>query len=156
MLFAALAIYSGCSKDEEDRNGTPVVFDSATFTGKVQAQLDLRNDTSGVTNLESVPGGIIIYAKYNSEDLVSNPSGATYSDAYLQTTVSASGTYKLRIPVNTKNVSISIYSDDFSSLYKADSVATNDKKDVVFTLPAVTVEAKPHQSQIVNLTFIKK
>jgi hypothetical protein len=154
VLFAALAVYSGCKKDEGS-SSTPVKIDSAKVSGKALVDLNQTNDTAGLGKngiiYENVPAGTIIHVQYNSKDLVTVPDNAiTYGDVYFNTVVSAAGTYSFSVPVNLKTVAVSITSDDFEYLQVQADTTT---KRTIFTLAEVNVNVNRGQKQIQDLTF---
>jgi len=149
VLFAGLALYSGCKK-EEGTSSTPVVIDSANVSGNVEVNLSKINDTVGII-YETVPAGTILHVKYNSKDLVTVPDNAiTYGDVFMEIPVSAAGTYSFNVPVNLKTVAVSITSDDFEYLQVQADTTT---ERTIFTLPATAINVTRGQKQIVDLTF---
>jgi hypothetical protein len=110
-VLTALAILAYACKDEMSneafKNGT------ATINGTAFVNLDFTNDTAG-TIYEFVPQGTRIYARINSEDLVQFPSAnVNYGDIVYDTVVGASGAFTFVVAANEKDVTVTLYGDDF-------------------------------------------
>lgn len=111
--FAGLAIFGSCKKDD-DALATGPTLTMATVTGKLTANTDLRNDTSGVYN-EMVPAGVTVVATINTGDWYRNKSRSSfeYANKVYTTTTDANGAYTLSIEVADQAVSVDLKMSEF-------------------------------------------
>ncbi len=132
-LGLVIILTTACEKTEDENpaaaNGTAFIM------GKVEANLDLRNDTlpngnPGPAVLERVPAGTKIFARFNTIDLVLNPvPGANYAIQTLTTSVDANGDYRFEIPANSKNVNVTVVPEDFiHTIILTDSTTLDNQK----------------------------
>lgn len=100
---------SSCSKKEIGEDNAKRANSKATVKGRAFAELDLTN-----VDLEVAPVGTKLYARLNSEDLVTNPvNGAYYEDIIYQTTVREDGNFEFVVDANEKFVNVDIYPEQF-------------------------------------------
>lgn len=110
LSLAVAATFTSCNKDDDDDAQPTLGF--ATISGKVKADLNLKNDTAGT--IWEYPEGKTIYFVINTEDLVINSNGGNYADKVYTATVDAQGNYSVNIEANTKPVTVhTVYGDEF-------------------------------------------
>jgi hypothetical protein len=149
-IVAVVILFSLSACEKENTNSASAI-PTATITGTLKARFDLV--TSGADSLGNVPAGTKIYAKYNSKDLVVNPSTTlTYADIIKEVTVDASGNYTFTVDANLTAVSVSLYGDDFRHTLTNGS----DNPSKVFALAPVTVKVTKDVVRIQDLVFRAK
>lgn len=154
MLFSVAVIatvifaFTSCEKENENAQ---VSNGKATITGKIFIDFDLSNNGSGTT-YDAVNGDFKMYAKYNTKDLIQNPASVTYADKIVPVTISADGkTYSVTVEANTKDVTVTLFSDDTRHDQKQSGGVTESK---VFSLPSgISTTVVNGVSKIVDVTF---
>lgn len=111
LLFLAVSIsIIACDKEE------PIeveVTTTANIEGKIVTQLDLRNDTGFVFNLEPV-SDVEVFAKISTSDLTTaQDPNFEYPSEIVSATTDAVGTYNLSVRAGTKDVTVIVYTNDF-------------------------------------------
>jgi hypothetical protein len=151
-LLVALAILAFACKDE--MSNEPFTNGTATIIGTAYVDLDYTNDTIG-TVYEFVPQGTRIYARINSQDLVEFPSSyVNYGDIVYDTVVGASGTFTFKVAANTKNVTVSLSSDDFLANQVQFDETVEPK---VFYLPEIySVSVNTGVTRIIEVDFFER
>lgn len=153
LAIAGTTLIVSCSKKEKEELTFDYKPELAHVKGFVKANLNTTNDTMATTflNFENAPAGTIIYAKFNSADLITNPSG-TYADAIVKATVSSTGEYQITVPARYKTVNLTIYADDFTAdQVVSTSPALSFRK--IYNLTPVTVAVSKDQTIIQDLYF---
>jgi hypothetical protein len=149
-IVAVVILFSLSACEKENTNSASAI-PTATITGTLKARFDLV--TSGADSLGNVPAGTKIYAKYNSKDLVVSPSTtAVYADIIKEVNVDASGNYTFTVDANLKDVSVTLYGDDFR--HTLTDGALNPSK--VFALAPITVKVTKDVVRIQDLVFRAK
>lgn len=153
LVIASTTLIISCSKKEKEELTFDYKPELAFVKGAVKANLNTTNDTLPTTyqNFENVPTGTVIYARFNSSDLITNPSG-TYADAIVKTTVDSKGEYMLTVPARYKVVNLTIYADDFTA-DQVTSISPAQSNRKVYTLTPVTVQVSKDQTVIEDLYF---
>ena len=153
LAIAGTTLIVSCSKKEKEELTFDYKPELAYVKGAVKANLNTTNDTLTTTflNFESVPAGTVIYARFNSSDIITNPSG-TYADAIVKATVDSKGEYMLTVPARYKVVNLTIYADDFiADQVISTSPAQSERK--IYDLTPVTVSVSKDQTVIQDLYF---
>lgn len=153
LAIAGTTLFVSCSKKEKEELTFDYKPELAFIKGAVKANLNTTNDTMATTflNFENAPAGTVIYARFNSADLITNPSG-TYADAIVKATVDSKGEYMLTVPARYKVVTLTIYADDFTAdQVTSTSPAQSYRK--VYNLTPVTVGVSKDQTVIQDLFF---
>jgi hypothetical protein len=147
-LLLTLAILTFSCKDEMTNES--FTNGSATIHGTALVELDVTTP-----ELDNVPAGTTIYARINSEDLVEFPSGsANYGDIVYDTVIGSDGSFTFVVAANTKNVTVTFSSDDFSANQTQFDFSLESK---VFTLPEIfTVGVHDGVTRITEVIFIEK
>ncbi len=153
LAIAGTTLIVSCSKKEKEELTFDYKPELAYVKGAVKANLNATNDTLATTflNFESAPTGTVIYARFNSSDLITNPSG-TYADAIVKATVDSKGEYLITVPARYKAVSLTIYADDFVA-DQITSVSPAESERKIYTLTPVTVSVSKDQTIIEDLYF---
>ncbi|MDR9399334.1 MAG: hypothetical protein RI562_09740 [Salibacter sp.] len=147
-LAGAAMIFASCEKDDPKEVN---VTSSATITGNVQAQLDLRNDTNFVTNLENVEG-VNIYARISTADLTTNVDpNFNYPSKVYKATTDADGNYELNVKAGSKTVSVEIYGDEFKRDVVLDS--NNNTQSVNFSMMTDSITVTHQQTKIYDIVY---
>lgn len=148
-LSGAAMMFASCEKDDPKEVN---VSTSATITGNVQAQLDLRNDTTNfVTNLENVEG-INIYARINTADLTTNVDPSfNYPSKVYKATTDADGNYELNVKAGSKTVAVEIYGDEFKRDVVLDS--NNNTQSVNFSMMTDSITVTHQQTKIYDIVY---
>ncbi len=153
LAIAGSTLIFSCSKKEKKELTFDYKPELAHVKGFVKANLNTTNDTMATTflNFENAPAGTVIYAKFNSSDLITNPSG-TYADAIVKATVSTTGEYQITVPARYKTVNLTIYADDFSA-DQVVSISPSQSYRKIYSLAPVTVDVNKDQTIIQDLYF---
>jgi hypothetical protein len=147
-LAGAAMIFASCEKDDPKEVN---VTSSATITGNVQAQLDLRNDTNFVTNLENVEG-VNIYARINTADLTTNVDpNFNYPSKVYKATTDSDGNYELNVKAGSKTVAVEIYGDEFKRDVVLDS--NNNTQSVNFSMMTDSITVTHQQTKIYDIVY---
>lgn len=147
-LAGAAMIFASCEKDDPKEVN---VTSSATITGNVQAQLDLRNDTNFVTNLENVEG-VNIYARINTADLTTNVDpNFNYPSKVYKATTDSDGNYELNVKAGSKTVAVEIYGDEFKRDVVLDS--NNNTQSVNFSIMTDSITVTHQQTKIYDIVY---
>lgn len=129
-------IFTSC----EDEKTNPIAENgSATISGIAFVNLDARNDTNTLEDLDYnyVPAGTVLFATFSSENLTLSPnSNVNYEDIIVETTVGGNGVYSFTVPANQVNFSVAITGDDFNTVYTASDELSYDE---YFALSSVEV-----------------
>lgn len=153
LAITSMVVFISCSKKDKEELTFNYKPDLAHVKGFVKANLNTTNDTMLTTflNYENAPAGTVIYARFNTSDLITNPSG-TYADAIVKGTVTSTGEYHLTVPARYKEVTLTIYADDFA----ADQIVSNSPAlsfRKIYQLAPVTVVVSKDQTVIQDLYF---
>lgn len=153
IIALALVFIVAC---EEEKTNTPVSNGTATISGIAYVNVSELNDTNVMweDDYEFVPAGTVLFATFNSQNLVLNPDfGVNYADIILETAVGANGQYSFSIPANSIVFTVNITSDDFRADYTevgADTITYPE----VFSLGTVSVGGiHSGADRITNLYF---
>ena len=111
--LAGMVIFGSCKKDEEALATGPTLT-TATITGKLTANTDLRNDTSGIYN-EKVAAGVTVVGVINTGEWYRNKTRSSYeySNKVYSTTTDANGAYTLSVEVADQAVTVLVSMSDF-------------------------------------------
>ena len=111
--LVGMVIFGSCKKDEEALATGPTLT-TATITGKLTANTDLRNDTAGVYN-EKVAAGVTVIGVINTGEWYRNKTRSSYeySNKVYSTTTDANGAYTLSIEVADQAVTVNMSFSDF-------------------------------------------
>jgi hypothetical protein len=149
-VFAMIVMFSLLACEKENENSATVIG-KATITGSVKGRFDLV--TSNADSLGNIPSTVKLYARYNSKALITNPSTiatATYADIIKEITLDGSGNYTITVDANVKDVTVTLYADDFTHTLTNGSDPVPTK---TFTLAPVTVSVTKDVVRIQNLVF---
>jgi hypothetical protein len=157
-IIAVIILFSLSACEKENTNSASAIG-KATITGSIKVRNNLvSTGPDSVASVSSITPqvSVKIYAKYNSKDLVTSPiTGVTYGNIIKELTVSGD-TYSFSnenaIDANLKNVTVTLYSDDFKATL-TDNV-TNPTK--IFTLAPVEVTVTKDVIRIQDLVFRAK
>ena len=150
VALLAIVVTFALSACEKENENAQVSNGKATITGKIFIDYDLSNNGTGTT-YDAVTSDFKMYAMYNTKDLILNTSG-TYVDKIVPVTISADGkTYSVTVEANTKDVTVTLYSDDTRHDQKQAGGTTESK---VFSLPSnITTTVVDGVSKIVDVSF---
>lgn len=147
-MFAVIMMLSLSACEKENTNSASAIG-KATIMGTVKARFDLTK--IGSDSLTAVGGPTKLYAKYNSKDLVVNPSTtATYADIIKEVVLDGTGNYSFTVDANLKDVTVTLYADDFTHEEVFD---LSTKMSMVYSLTPVKVTVTKDVVRIQDLKF---
>jgi hypothetical protein len=153
IALAGTFFIASCGSDEE-LLPVEMAHEYAIIKGAAKANLNLTNDTNATTfeDYENAPTKVVIYAKLNSSDLITNPSSANYADKIYKGVISSDGSYEVIVPARHKTVNVTIYADDFieTQTVSTSPSVTNRR---TYDLTPVTVAVEREKVTVVDLYF---
>jgi hypothetical protein len=156
--MAALAVVTvSCKKDEEEKKIENPTAASATISGRIQANTDLRNDTNGVI-YEKGQSGITVVARASSKELLYNADN-TYEyahDAYSGTT-NSDGEFTISVKTLNKGVTYQVYFSEYLAAQKQDTTGgkkeRNETKRFYHPTGSVSVMVVPGVSKVLDVQY---
>lgn len=155
----ALAIVSvSCKKEEEeDKKIASPKAATATISGRILANTDLRNDTNGVYN-EVGQAGVQVVARASSKSLLYNADNAfEYPDNAFTGTTDAEGKFTITVNTLNKGVTYMVYFSDYLAAQQQDTVGgvapRTETKRYYHPTGSESVYVVPGYTKVLDVTY---
>ncbi|MEM7106729.1 MAG: hypothetical protein AAF519_00790 [Bacteroidota bacterium] len=118
VVVLSILVFASC---ESIDNPAPInsidTTRTATISGVLRANLDVRNDTLGFSGnevqLENAPAGTKVFVEVDSRDYATSTTGGNYQQLIFETTVGANGEFEIQIPALSTFISANLRGEEF-------------------------------------------
>jgi hypothetical protein len=155
----ALAVVSvSCKKDEEeDKKIANPTASSATISGRIMANTDLRNDTNG-TIYEKGQAGIKVIARASNKNLLYNAdNNYEYADNAFTGETDADGNFSISVQTLNKGVDYTVYFSEYLAEQQQDTTggvkARKETKRFFYNAGSTNVFVVPGYSKVLDVQY---